>query len=1013
MKKLLSIFTILAVILSCVATVLPTALAADGEAFTNLYNEDYYTVRHNKTTGKITFNSEKGTMLTTDNQSKAMINYSTDMTTFDASINVMGNDLSDSPNYGLIYGGLFFHADANDFNKSTFSFNTTGYSAIIKRSASSLGSATLMIRYVSNNSNKKELTTNFTVPAQQKLVLKLELSVTDTEFTAKVKSADGATEYASKTYPLDNTASYPATAAYYSGGLGFLSNGRHTYSNFNVTSYDDSVTIPPEEGAATPPPAPTDPLADKYNVFGTVNTDADNFTATETAISRVLLKNTENTTDFSADLVLKTDASAGLKSGIIFRVKSAGTSTDDMQGYSLIAQKMTSGEDKGKIRLYLYKYGEYNGANAYLGRIAYVAQDFGTVTANQEFTVHINVVGERIEAYCYETANPSLKSELLKASLKDATESAKNNPNIYYEKGSVGAYIATGSVKAVDFKVNEAETMSPEPIIPATGTPATDDKIGSAVKGGSTVVSNVNESNITAPTVDDLESYAADFDNYTYYSSSTSNKLLRTEDGLTSTTTGAKRAILDGVTVKGFHAAVTMKISEEGTLRSGMVFRVNNIEKSLEENGTLPANNIQGYAAILYKTKGTTESHARVVICIYKYGYKKGKYQYLGTVASKASEVPLKGFEKDQFASAGQELTLDVNVIDDELTAYYYNANNPSLVSEKLVTKLTAETDIEKGTPSLKGIHYESGAIGLTATDYVTFTNFTVSEPVYPSNEIGSLSSLDSYTIYGSGVKQEGEYITANTSGTKKLIVNNLTVKDFTASVDMTIDNNGNLKSGFFFRVNEVGNGADDQTGWAIIVTRNYATNGDNNPNRIDIVLFKWGYSNGKLSYLGEVAREVYKSGASFMDGKMAGEELTFVVQVKGAAIDASLYHKANPKNKPVTFSTNLKFAASKEKGDVAYWEAGGIGLYLGNSVSDPLNYNRVRNFHINDGSGVLVKNTKAGGLAKLKGVLPITGEGALITVVAMLFVIALGALVALYVYNKKGKRENTGDSIL
>ena len=211
-----------------------------------------------------------------------------------------------------------------------------------------------------------------------------------------------------------------------------------------------------------------------------------------------------------------------------------------------------------------------------------------------------------------------------------------------------------------------------------------------------------------------------------------------------------------------------------------------------------------------------------------------------------------------------------------------------------------------------------------------------------------------------------------------------------------------NRSSNRWNMLQEVGNGADAQTGWAIVVTRNYATNGETNPNRIDIVLFKWGYYNGKLSYLGEVSREVYKSGYSFVDGKMAGEELTFVVQVKGAAIDATLYQKSKPDNKPITFSTNLKFAGSKEKEDVAYFESGSIGLYLGNSVSDPVNYNQVRNFHIDDGSGVEVKENYIA-LAKttILGI-PITGEGILITVISAVFVISLGVFVTVCVYKRR-----------
>ena len=303
-----------------------------------------------------------------------------------------------------------------------------------------------------------------------------------------------------------------------------------------------------------------------------------------------------------------------------------------------------------------------------------------------------------------------------------------------------------------------------------------------------------------------------------------------------------------------------------------------------------------------------------------------------------------------------------------------------------------------------KGVYYKNGAIGLTATNQAVITKFVVGEPNYPSTDVGDLSNLESYTIYGSGAMQEGEYITSNSSGTKKLIVNNLTVTDFKASLDMTIDPNGNLKTGLFFRVNEVGNGADAQTGWALVATRNYATNGETNPNRIDIVLFKWGYANGKLSYLGEVSREVYKSGNSFVDGKMPGEELTFVVQVKGAAIDATLYQKSNPENKPITFSTNLKFAGKNEKEEVAYFESGGIGLYLGNSVSDPVNYNQVRNFHIDDGSGVEVKeNYIALAKTRILGI-PVTGESVLITVAFAVLAISLGVFVVISAYKKRVK---------
>ena len=56
-----------------------------------------------------------------------------------------------------------------------------------------------------------------------------------------------------------------------------------------------------------------------------------------------------------------------VKAGIVFRVKSVGVSKDDMQGYSLILQKVTTGAAAGNLRVFLYKYGAKNGTNVYMG----------------------------------------------------------------------------------------------------------------------------------------------------------------------------------------------------------------------------------------------------------------------------------------------------------------------------------------------------------------------------------------------------------------------------------------------------------------------------------------------------------------------------------------------------------------------------------------------------------------------------------------------------------------------
>lgn len=1231
MKKITAIIIALLLVCSIVVPVTMSATNSGSKAFTNLYNGNTYVEHGNNTAHSVTYDNTAKAVVMPNSQKKARINYSTNLSTFEASTVLQGNSS------GQIWAGIAFRIQESDF--TTAAFNTAGYSAYVIRKSAEKNKATIMFRYCTAGAAKKEINTSMTtaLPTNTDLKLRFDVAVkSDNKAYIKLLSADGATQYGNTLeFNLDARTEYTGTSYYDKGAIALISNGINTFTNLSITT-TDNITIPAEDMPQT------NPLADKYNLFGAdASTDSNNYT-TSTGVSRGTLK-TGSANDFSTELTIKLNADAETKTGIIFRASAVGDGQNDMKGYAAVLD--TTKDDFARV--YLYKYGPKTNetANSYLGRIgdilidqsitvtagteivlhlnvkgdkaeAYIyeksapsatksdvltvdlksttdgadnglyyetgdigyfighdgnydsflanvteglvikaaedigsgsgpveptltpneklaqkynlfgktpttdqnnyttstgvsrgtlkigsANDFSTemtvklnsqaetktgiifrasnigdtandmqgyalvvdttridymrlfiykygkkpneanndylgrigkildvnnmdIAAGKEFVLHLNVNGQNAQGYIYDKADPSIKSGILSVDLSSATDQDYDN-GLYYETGDIGYFIGTQKDYG-DFLVNALDGLVINPAEDnigdggndegdrfSGGIAATDDSRGSAVKGDYSSVGNVNASNAGISGKTDLEAYAADFDNYTFYSSSATNRFILEDGCIVSKSAGAKRAMLDGVSVKGFHAAATMKVTDEGTMRSGIVFRINNIENGVKKDGTLAANDIEGYAAILYKTPGTTESYARVVMCVYKYGIVNGKYTYLGTVASKASDVPLKAFEKEQKAAAGQLITMDVNVIDDQLTMYFYNEANPELKSESLITELTSDTDVEKNTPSLKGVHYKSGAIGLTATDHAIFTKFTVGEPVYPSNEVGDLSDLDSYIVYGSGVKQEGEYITSNSSGTKKVMVKNLTVKDFKASVDMTIDENGNLKSGFFFRTNDMANAADDQTGWAIIVTRNFSTNGETNPNRIDIVLFKWGYSKGKLSYLGEVSREVYKSGHSFVDGKMAGEELTFVVQVQGAGIDATLYKKDEPTKKPVTFSSNLKFAGSKEKDELAYYESGSIGLYLGNSVADPVNYNRLRNFRIDDGSGVLVK-PMANSLAKKSAVtvlgVPVTGESAVIFIVAVAFVVSAIFMVVTIISRKKGKH-SIGDS--
>ena len=835
-------------------------------------------------------------------------------------------------------------------------------------------------------------------------------------FECETKKSQIVTAYLNDPTDIERKNQTPANVRPYypSGKIGYyLAKGSLINAlGLNVGAAEEIVNEQKPEGEFEP-----GSVDGNFTNYGTVLKDDEGYYYTQRSIARGVINN-KTVSDFKASVDLKVGDYGELKGGIIFRAQSVTSGNDDMEGYAAILLKKPANQiDYNRVVMVLYKYGVVDGNYKYLGTVGIATNlsvlgyyaNSESAAAGQVVTLHLNVVGTKAQMYFEGKTNPDKKdvvrrSQLATFDLKNETD-VENKENIavskriYYENGKIGYYIAKStfidaknmfviaSDALWDNEVQEGEETTGDTDAQIEYSAAQSVNYGTLGSNGSKLISSAKHTIIAPIGVDDIGDYSSNFNNYSLYSSSTTNGFDINKGNLLSDTAGTKRAILDGVSTTGFNAKTTIKIGEEGTLKSGIVFRVNDIDGSLMKDGTLGANEMCGYAAILYKTPGQTEDYGRVVICIYKYGLVKGKRQYLGTVASKATTEPLKDYNKKVTDAAGQELTLCVNVIDDNISAYCYNTNKPSLKSETLNADLTAITDIENTTPSLSGVNYKSGAIGLTATNYAEFTDFSISEPIMPSNDVGNLADLDSYTIYstsGKVNKSASGYFESESSGTKKLIVNNLTVSDFTASFDTKIDKNGNLKSGILFRANNIGNGPDDQEGYAIVLVRNYSTLGATNPNRIDIVIFKWGLQNGKKAYLGEVAREVYKSGASFMDGKMNGKEITFVVKVKGAAIDATAYLTEDPSNKPITFSSNLKFAGKNEKGSIAYYDKGSIGLMMMNTVSDPLTHNYIRNFNIDDGSGVSIKSTKyTGSLFS-----PVTGYGIMFTVIVAIVVV-------------------------
>ena len=112
MKKFTAVLVCFLLIFSVTLPLNLSTSAEDGVVLPGLYKAENYRT-HGNTNYSVEFNEEKKYIKSSNNQTKSMINYSQDMTAFDASLIIQGSSS------GNIYGGVAFHIQESEFENGT------------------------------------------------------------------------------------------------------------------------------------------------------------------------------------------------------------------------------------------------------------------------------------------------------------------------------------------------------------------------------------------------------------------------------------------------------------------------------------------------------------------------------------------------------------------------------------------------------------------------------------------------------------------------------------------------------------------------------------------------------------------------------------------------------------------------------------------------------------------------------------------------------------------------------
>ena len=299
-------------------------------------------------------------------------------------------------------------------------------------------------------------------------------------------------------------------------------------------------------------------------------------------------------------------------------------------------------------------------------------------------------------------------------------------------------------------------------------------------------------------------------ESYTVYQQGTGGRF--DTDRFVSDNASGKKIILNSATVTDFTADAVFKISTDGQLKAGIIFRAQSIGNSQDD--------MEGYSCCVYKTDNKTGNYGRIVLLVYKWARQAdGTLSYLGTVGSKPNLTALNSVyplaESNILGAAGAHIRLKLKVEGTKAKAEFevLDDNNAAAVSSgETVFDLTKTPTGVSGSKTFNDDAYNTvfnaGAIGLSISSKGEICDFNID-----AADNVAYRDIAEYDFYSNSVQNDYDAFTrdntnkkfyAITNGMRQAVLTGSDLSSFRASGTFKSNSAGaDYNMGFDFMINE------------------------------------------------------------------------------------------------------------------------------------------------------------------------------------------------------------------